>query len=68
MKYRQEDPEHPVGVFEAGALDASLQDQDLLAKDGILNREPVSVRGNRHEQSDQMANGIHLPSLPGSGC
>ena len=39
----QEDPEHPVSVFEASALDASLQDQDLLVKDCIPNREPVSI-------------------------
>jgi hypothetical protein len=62
----QEDPEHPVGVFEADALDAALQHQDLLAEHGVLDGEAVSVRGSRDEQGDQGAEDFHRPRLPES--
>jgi len=63
----QEDPEHPVGVFEADALDSTLQDQDLLTQHSVLDGEPIAVRGGRDEQGDQVAEDSHCPRLPGSG-
>ena len=62
----QEDPEYPVGVFEADALDSTLQHQDLLAQHGVRDGDAIAVRGSRDEQGDPAAEDLHRPRLPES--
>jgi hypothetical protein len=42
--------QHSVGVLDAGALDASLQNQELLAKRNVVDREPIADGESREER------------------